>query len=158
MQDDDAPTPEEQAEAETLARALEGKAGAPADALGAAALLAHERRLAAFDGEAQARVERRIAAALPTRTPRRRRLVLWLAPAGALAAAGVAALFLVSGERLQAPSSGALVAELPAPDKALLEAQAQALTQASTAPLEGPMRSHRAAMLTAMRARVGGGR
>ncbi len=160
MQDDDAPTAQEAADAEALARALEGEAGAPDDALGAAALLQHERRLAGFDASAQARVERRIAADVSGPSRKRRRVRVWLAPAGVLVGACAAALLVVSNQRAGAPgptpAAAAVATSLPAPSKALLDAQARALETASFAPLERPMREHRATMLAAMRARSGG--
>jgi hypothetical protein len=116
---DEEPTEEELREAEELARALaRGTArSAPDDALGAAALLRHAKDGGALSDEASDRI---LADALararpPSPAPRRWRLfgVLGLATAGALAA-----VFLV-----RAPKPAAA---LPAPPRALLEAELDA--------------------------------
>ncbi len=154
MQDDDAATPEEQAEAAALARALEAPAqghGVPAADLATAALLQHERRVQGFDATAQGRVEQRIGATQPAARGRTRRLGLWLVPVGALAAAGVV-VFMLGGERASAPEATRLM-PLPRPSRALVEAQARALELESPEPLELPMRAHRGALLAAMRVR-----
>src|SRR5437870_4961890 len=78
MTDEKAPTPEEQREAEALARALDGQpADAPPDALEAAALLRGSRDAELSDARARAVRER----VLP-----RLRHWHWLAPLGTLAA------------------------------------------------------------------------
>jgi hypothetical protein len=141
------PTTKELAEAEALARALEGGAPAgvagPEDALAAAALLRRAR-----DGESserQATEDRRIAdgvvraltaiAARRSVRPRRR----WLAPL-LLVPAAAAAVVLATARRETGPSAP----PLPAPPLALLETQARAASgRADLSVLDREMRTYR---------------
>jgi hypothetical protein len=128
--DDDEPTAEEAEEAARLARALErGHApeGAPNDALSAAALLRYAKDGGALDPERSREIlEDALSRARPPRArPRVRYTLLGLL---GLAAAGAASVVLVL--RAQAPESDTA---LPAPPRALLEAQLAAAS--------GPARS-----------------
>jgi hypothetical protein len=127
MTTDDEPTPEELREAEALARALEGEAGAgaaPPEALEAAALLRYARSEGALAPGRQAAVGERVRAPVAAALRPRRRWWLWagLAP---LATAGALSLLLV---RAQRPKLAASVAPmlLPPPSAALLQTQAAA--------------------------------
>jgi hypothetical protein len=155
---DDEPTAEEQAEAEALARALErgdaappadgagARAPAPADAVATAALLRHAARAPGAAADRQARLSaaaarvRLPAAARPR--PRRWRLA-WLVPAALVPA--LAAMFLLTARTRQAPTLGARDVVLPAPDVALLQAQARAARGGEgLAALDRQMRGYRA--------------
>jgi hypothetical protein len=120
--EDDEPTPEERAEAEALARALEtGRAAGPVpgDALETAALLRHAKDQGALD---EARAESILSDVLERARPPARTKSGWRWPLfGALglgAAAAAVALVVRSG----APE----VAAFPRPPRALLEAQMEA--------------------------------
>jgi len=163
MRDDEEllPTPEELAEAEALARALEGGAPAgvagPEDALGAAALLRHAHDTQS--SERRAAEDRRIAdgmgrslAAIEARRPvhpRRR----WLAPALLVPAAAVAAL-LVTVRHGERPGG----TPVPTPPLALIEAQARAASgRADLSMLDREMRPYREAVYAALGARSSSG-
>lgn len=164
----------EQAEAEALARALEGgaeRAAPPADALEAAALLRYSGR----EGElAPDRADAVLERLLPQvgRTRRRRvRVIVWGA-GGVLAAAAAAALVLwlprapADQRAVVQPAATAeehaVAARLPVPPAALLAAQAgaaQAKDEQARARFETEMRAYRQALLGALEraypARVG---
>src|SRR5262249_6385813 len=111
MTDEKAPTPEEEREAQALARALDGEdAQAPADALEAAALLRASRDSELSDVHARAIREQII--------PRPRR-GHWAMPLGALAAVAATVTVLVLARR-QSPTP------IPTPSPMLLAAQAEA--------------------------------
>jgi hypothetical protein len=127
--DDDEPTAEEVEEAARLARALErGHApeGAPNDALSAAALLRYAKDGGALDPERSREIlEDALSRARPPRArPRVRYTLLGLL---GLSAAGAASVVLVL--RTQAPEPDTA---LPAPPRALLEAQLAAATGPAT--------------------------
>jgi hypothetical protein len=118
--DDEEPTAEELEEAARLARALErGHApeGAPNDALGAAALLRYAKDGGALDPERSREIfEDALSRARPP--PARPRLRYTLLGLLGLAAVGAASFMFVL--RDQTPESDTV---LPAPPRALLEAQ-----------------------------------
>ena len=160
------PTPEEIAEAEALARALEAKgspdaasAAAPADALAAATLLRRARAAQEAEAQAAGRIaaaEARVIPAVAGRRPKRRRWS-WLAPALFLpAAAAVLLMFVV---RRPSTSGGYTAAgPLPAPPVALLEAQARAAGGGTDlAALDQRMRDYRERVYAALAARTGDG-
>ena len=139
MTDEKEPTPEEQREAEALARALEGQeANAPADVLEAAALLRASRSAELSDVRARA-IRQRI---LPVRHWH------WMAPLGALGAA-LATLIVMFVARRQVPTP------LPAPSPALLSAQAESARPkgADAQLLDREMVAYRARVLGALEAR-----
>jgi hypothetical protein len=121
MPDEDEPTPEELEEAERLARALErGNApgGVPEDALATAALLRYAKDGGALDPHrGRAIFEDAVKNARPIRAAKRRIRFTLFGLLG-LAAAGAASIALVV--RTQSPEPSA---SLPAPPRALLEAQ-----------------------------------
>ena len=162
MKDDDSeapPTAAEIAEAEALARALEGGApasegAAPREALEAAALLRHARRAGAPETAAddRARIAAAAARALPavdglaTAASRRLRRRRWLYPA-LLAPAAAAAFALVAFPLQRAGRTP----RLRAPPVTLLEAQARAAREgADLGALERQMRGYRAAYYAAL--------
>jgi hypothetical protein len=126
--DDDDPTPEELEEAERLARALErGNApgGVPEDALATAALLRFAKDGGALDPDrSRAIFEEAVRNARPLRAAKRRIRFTLFGLLG-LAAAGAASIVLVV--RTESPEPGA---SLPAPPRALLEAQVAAASGA----------------------------
>ncbi len=126
--DDEEPTAEELAEAERLAHALERGHSAepvPEDALGAAALLRFAKDAGALPPERSERIlQDALARARPLRAkPRLGATLLGLL---GLAAAGAASIVFVV--RSQAPEP----ASLPAPPRALLEAQLSAANMRSS--------------------------
>jgi hypothetical protein len=138
MTDEKAPTPEEQREAEALARALAGEEGdAPADALETAALLRGSRSAELSDVRARA-IRERVA-------PRVRHWH-WMAPLGALAAAA-ATLIVAVAHRGQTPT------RIPAPPAALLAAQAEAARPHGGHDLEREMVAYRQQVLGALEGR-----
>jgi hypothetical protein len=122
--DDDEATPEELEEAARLARALErghAPAGAPEDALATAGLLRFAKDGGALDGDESRRIlDTALASARPRRTAIQRRRFTFLGLLG-LAAAGTASFVFVVKNRAPEPE-----AALPAPPRALLEAQVAA--------------------------------
>lgn len=158
MTDDD-PTPEEQREAEALARALQGVAepAAPRDALETAALVRAAGPAGALSPERGAAVLERIAPALkgPRRRPRWRTAVL--------AAASVAAAvlgFSVTGHlqiTARAPSARRERTWPPEPSAALLAAQARAARgEAPLEAIDAEMRAYRMQVYQALARRYGG--
>jgi hypothetical protein len=156
---DDKPTPEEEAAAEALARALDGEGGpdVPDEALQAAALLrytgsggelAPARRAALLD-ELMAEVDR--SGRAPARARWRRWLLPWGGLAGAAAAMAVAFLLWPAGG---APGEAAA---LPAPTAALLGVQSAAARPGGgdLAALGREMRVYRAEMYAALAAHYG---
>jgi hypothetical protein len=155
------PSPEERAEAEALARALEaGEAIAaplPDDALGAAALLRHARRTQ--DGNEPARAGARIAAAearalaaVDGRRPRRRWWLLpaLLVPAGA-AAGLIATVTLTTRPAEVASAVSPAGTAIPKPPTTLLEAQANAAhAGGDLSALDRQMRDYRRAYYAAL--------
>jgi hypothetical protein len=148
MKDED-PTPEEQREAEALARALDGGAGdPPADALATAGLLRYAR------GEG---LDPTRAAALRAKArPRPRRRWVWVVAPLAVAAALI--LFLVPATTMyqvqSVPQPAAPTApSWPPPTAALLEAQAAAARGGPGAleRLDTGMRSYRQALFARLR-------
>ena len=141
--EDQDPTPEEQREAEALARALEGDASAapPADVRATVGMLRHAGRGAALAPDRAAAVRARAAETL-VRPARRRARWLWLAAPVAAAAAAVVLVMVVR----RPPSPGAL--PLPAPSLPLLAAQAAAARGDARAldTLDQQMRAYRASM------------
>jgi hypothetical protein len=139
---DDSPTQHELAEAEALARALDGgDAPAPVDALEVAALLRYARGQDQASAASLAHARSAALHALPRRRGPLRMRTLAVALA---AAAAIALVYLPSALLLRAPSAEApvqapagSVARAPArrPLPSLLEAQAQALAQPD-APLD----------------------
>jgi hypothetical protein len=149
--DDEEPTPEELREAAELARALErGHGPAPDDALEAAALLRHAKDESALDpGRSQQILDDVLARARPPRRTAPWRVVLF--GAFGLSAAAALALLVLRAEPKFPPS------ELPAPPRALLDAQIQA-TSAETAnlePLGAELRPYRVAVYSALREHYG---
>jgi hypothetical protein len=145
MKDED-PTPEEQREAEALARALAGdptQAAAPQDVLETAALLRSVRADARLDPA-------RAAAVLARARPRalRRRPPIWAGLTGAVAVA-VVVLVLLRTRPVPPP--------WPAPSAELLEAQAAVAGGGAGAleRLDTGMRGYRQALFTRLGARSG---
>jgi hypothetical protein len=152
------PTDEERAEAEALARALEpgdvgrDDAAPPADALGAALLLRHAAREPAAD---RARVEGLAERARPAVDARRPRRWRWALPALLVPTAALGAAALFTFQLRESPPRP----PLPAPEAALLEAQARAAHgHADLGELDRRMKTYRAEFLAALAAREGGGR
>jgi hypothetical protein len=168
---DENPTPEEQREAEALARALEGSTeDAPRDALEVAALLGYAQgRDVADDGLlARARDAALEAKVLPMR--RRRGRVM----AGFLGTAAVAALALLSvmPPRMSAPEQSVRAPSAEAPEPAVaaeaptrsslarvLDAQADALARPELplSALSEASAAHRRDLLASLSERYGGG-
>jgi len=152
---DDRPSPDEQAEAEALALALEGVPGKqpPPDALEAAGLLELDGQ--AMSAEREQAVWERIEAALPgvEGRPARPAWRRWLLPVGSVALAAAAALALV----VALPGAPGATA-LPRPDPGLLQHQAEAASGADRAAvrLDADMRAYRANMFASLRRRYGG--
>jgi hypothetical protein len=152
--DEQLPTAEELAEAEALARALEGGTSpsvtGPEDVLAAAALLRRARD--SQSSERRASDDRRIAGgvehalrALDARRPVRPRR-RWLGPALLLPAAA-AAILLVAIRRGTGPGAS----PVPAPPLALIETQARAASGgADLALLDRQMRAYREAVYAAL--------
>lgn len=148
------PTAEELAEAEALARALEGDApaGEPAldDVVATAALLrrardtqSNERRL-----EEDRRIAEGVAPSLAALDARRRRRGRWrwLAPAVLVPAAAAAVLIATAGRH-----AGPGAPPVPAPPLALFEAQARAASgRADLALLDREMRAYRETVYAAL--------
>jgi hypothetical protein len=163
--DDDAPTADELAEAEALARALDpavpaapGGRPAPEDALATAALLRHARQLgaAAAPAHAGAAAARALAARGGTRRWWQWRWRWqWMVPTFAVPAVALVVLISnVRGVRSSRPAT-----PLPAPAFTLLEAQAQAARgHTDLAALDQQMREYRSALYGALATREGGGR
>jgi hypothetical protein len=139
MTDEEAPTPKEQHEASTLARALAGEdnASAPADALEAAALLRGSHHGELSDLRARA-IRKRIARGM--------RSWHWMVPLGALAAAG-ATLIVLTLHRRQVPT------RVPLPPVALLAAQAEAARPRGGRNLSREMVAYRQQVLGALKGR-----
>ena len=163
MSDDEEllPTPEELAEAEALARALEGAAPAGVagleDALAAAALLrrAHDtqsnERRAAEGRHIADGVGRSLAAVEARRSVRTRRR--WLAPALLVPVAAAAALLVIVRH-----DDGRGDAPVPAPPLALIEAQARAASgRADLSMLDREMRPYRETVYAALGVRSSSG-
>ena len=146
--DDDEPNDEELREAEALARALERGhgAGAPDDALQAAALLRYSRDGGALD-EARAAILFEDAMSR-ARRPARASRKAWFLGALGLSAAGVATW-------LTAVSLSAPRADLPPPPAGLLAAQLDAATNhaASLSALRAETASYRTAVYAALKER-----
>jgi len=145
---DDEPTPEEQREAEALARALEGDpsgSAPPPEALEVAALLRHAHGEGQLD-PARAQV---MAAALRAGVRRPRRHWPWLLMP--LAAGATAVTLLLSTTRAPLPP----LPPLPAPGPALLAAQAEAARGGgqSLGSLDTQMRAYRRELFERMRGR-----
>ena len=126
--DEDEPTPEELEEAERLARALErGNApgGVPEDALATAALLRFAKDGGALDPDrSRAIFEDAVKNARPLRAAKKRIRFTLFGLLG-VAAAGAASVVLVVRSQSAEPA-----ASLPAPPRALLEAQVAAASGA----------------------------
>jgi len=138
MTDEKAPTPEEQREAEALARALDGEeVEAPQEALEAAALLRASRSAELTDVRARA-VRDRIA-------PRVRHWH-WMAPLGVLAATAATVIVMIAHRRQ-------LPARIPMPSAALLAAQAEAARPKGGTQLDREMVAYRQQVLSALEAR-----
>jgi hypothetical protein len=155
--DDEEPTEAEFQEAEALARALDrghAPAGTPEDALGTAAFLRHAKNGGALDaGRAEAILAEALARARPPRAPRWQGQWRWrLFGALGLATAGAAAAVVVA----RAPILDSTEA-LPAPPRALLEAQIDAAggRVASLDTLATETRGYRATVYDALRDRYG---
>lgn len=149
--DDAEPTPEELAEAEMLARALErGHGSASERDLQTAALLRHAKDGGALD---PARSEAILHEALAQARPRRSKSSWRVALFGAfgLAAAGAATLVVILNEHHVEAST------LPAPPRALLDAQirATASESASLEPLGAELQPYRVAVYSALREHYG---
>jgi hypothetical protein len=150
-EDDVEPTAEELAEAEELARALErGHGTAPAKDLETAALLRYAKDRGALDPEkSQLILDDALARARPRAQKSSWRVVLF----GALGlSAAAAAAFLVLQTQ---PAPGA--STLPAPPRALLDAQIQATAaeSASLEPLGAELQPYRVAVYSALREHYG---
>jgi hypothetical protein len=149
--DDTEPTAEELAEAEELARALErGHGPAPVKELETAALLRYAKDRGALDPEkGQLILEDALARARPRARNKSWRVVL-LGALGLSAAAAAALLVLQSR-----PAPGA--SALPAPPRALLDAQirATAAESASLEPLGAELQPYRVAVYSALREHYG---
>lgn len=149
--DDTEPSAEELAEAEALARALDRGSGSAAERdLETAALLRFAKDGGALDpARSQAVLDDVLSRAKPPRRAPSWRLILF--GALGLSAAGAAVLLFVA----QAPVPEA--SSLPAPPRALLDAQIQA-TAAQTAslePLGAELKPYRVAVYTAIREHYG---
>lgn len=151
---DDEPTEAELREAEALARALDGGRGDPEmpdDALGTAAYLRYAKDGGALDSDKEEAI---LADALArARPPRARPAWRWrIFGALGLAATGAALVFIVA----RAPIGDA-ADTLPAPPRALLEAQIDAAggRVASLDTLTAETRDYRAAVYGALRDRYG---
>lgn len=152
--DDDEPTEAELREADALARALDGRRGDPElpdDALGTAAFLRYAKDGGALDADqAEAILADALARARP---PRARPTWRWrVFGALGLAATGAVLVFIVA----RAPIGDAANA-LPAPPRALLEAQIDAAggRVASLDALTAETRDYRATVYGALRDRYG---
>ena len=149
--DDIEPTAEELAEAEQLARALErGHGRAPEKELEAAALLRYAKDRGALD---PARSEVILEDALARARPRARKSGWRVVLLGALGLSAAAAATLLALQNQPAPGASAL----PAPPRALLDAQIQA-TAAETAnlePLGAELKPYRVAVYSALREHYG---
>jgi len=149
--DDIEPTAEELAEAEELARALErGHGPAPAKELETAALLRYAKDRGALD---PARSQLTLDDALSRARPRKRTSswrVILIGAFGLSAAAAATLLALQSGP---APEASAL----PAPPRALLDAQIRATTSeaASLEPLGAELKPYRVAVYSTLREHYG---
>lgn len=151
MKDDDPSTPEEQREAEALARALAGQASEsapPPDALEAAALLRYAHRGELDPGRAAA-----LGAGVRAGLARRPRRSWWLwvvAPLGTGLA--MMTLFGVNMSRRVPPLPA--LPPLPAPTAALLETQAAAARGRGEAlgDLDAQMRSYRRELFARLQA------
>jgi hypothetical protein len=173
MNDEDDASETERAEAEALARALDGDAGvqAPEDALQAALFLRHggargelapdraEEILQDLLRDAPMAAE---SSAPRAAEPRKRSRVLRLSAVGAMLAAAAALLFFStrSAERPAAPAPD-VAAELPAASTSLLAAQADLLRQSAAPGAQDPtaaqrfdreLRAYRAQMFRALQA------
>ena len=154
---DEEPSPEEFAEAEALARALDrGSAdgGLPEDALQTAALLRHGAQGSELGAQ---RSEAILAEALRSARPRRPRAAAapwwrWLLPAGLAATAAAAAFAVLVGSPTGGPAPQTAAA-LPAPSSALLRAQATAAAGDDPSALDRAMASHRVAVVGRLRER-----
>jgi hypothetical protein len=138
--DDDRSMRDEQAQAEALARALDGESGteeAPPEALEAAGLLRLSAGAALDEARSQA-VLNRVLSGLPEPETPRRSWLRWLIPVGSVAAA--AAMVLLIMRPAAPPAAG-----LPWPSKALLQSQARAAagSDADASALRKQMRSYR---------------
>lgn len=150
--DDEEPTPEELAEAEELARALDRGhgSGAPTDALEAAALLRHANDESALEpAKGEAILNDVLARARPPRRASSWRLILF--GALGLSAAAAATLLVLRSEPRFGPS------ELPAPPRALLDAQIQATSTetASLDPLGAELKPYRVSVYSALKEHYG---
>src|SRR4051812_38507147 len=139
-------TPQERAQAEALAHALERGAArdaGPVDAVAPAALL----RAAARPTIDPARLETAAARGRAALGARRRSRLRWLLPALlAPSAAAAVALFLVASPARRAPSP-----PLPLPSPALLQAQARAARgRPDLSALDAQMHDYRAAYYAAL--------
>jgi hypothetical protein len=156
---DDELTHEERAEAEVLARALERGSGTdlPEDALETAALLRYsagedalgDARMDAILDEVFESAKKPASAKAPSPWLS---WLKWLVPVGALAAAGVF-LIVVMNQAGPAP----IATQLPAPDVALLSAQARVAsqTEGSQLALASAMNEYRGAVLGSLSDRYG---
>ncbi len=150
--DDDPPTPEELTEAEALAQALErghDRGDVPEDALATAALLRFSNDGGALAPESNDRI---LAELLAREAPRPARRPLRLTILGLLgvAAAGAASIVLVV--RGQAPEPLAL----PAPPRALLEAQITAANvPSSLSAIDAETAKYRGVVYAKLRERYG---
>jgi hypothetical protein len=147
--DDIEPTAEELAEAEELARALaRGHGRAPAKDLETAALLRYAKDRGALDPEkSQLILDDALARARPRARKSSWRVVLF----GALGLSAAAAAVLLVFPTEPAPSA------LPAPPRALLDAQirATAAESASLEPLGTELQPYRVAVYSALREHYG---
>jgi hypothetical protein len=149
--DDIEPTAEEIAEAEELARALErGHGPAPAQELETAALLRYAKDRGALDTEKSRLI---LADALARARPRARKSSWRGILFGALGLSAAAAATLLLLQNGPAPEASAL----PAPPRALLDAQvrATAAETASLEPLGEELKPYRVAVYSALRERYG---
>ena len=150
-EDDLEPTAEELAEAEALALALErGHGAAPAKELETAALLRFAKDRGALDAEkSQLILADALARARPRPPKSSWRGVLF----GALGLSAAAAAVLLVLQTEQAPEASAL----PAPPRALLDAQIRATAQesASLEPLGAELQPYRVAVYSALREHYG---
>jgi hypothetical protein len=145
---DDEPTPEEQREAEALARALEGapaESAAPPEALETAALLRHAHGEGRLDPARAQALGAKLRAEV---RPPRRRWIWLLAPLAAGVTAAALLLFL-----RPAPRGLPALASLPAPAPALLAAQGEAARGKgqALASLDQQMRAYRRELFDRLR-------
>jgi hypothetical protein len=155
---DDEPTPEEQREAEALARALAGEAPSsapPPEALETAALLRYASGEARLDPARREALAAQLQKELFERGTRKRPLWFWIAaPLGAGAAAAMVLAIttmnsVAPARRTELPA----LAKLPAPEQSLLAAQAEAARGRGQAlgDLDAQMRAYRRALFDRLR-------